>query len=64
MTPQAGVQEHKKGRFVKLTKQQSEQLNEEANRLYDKYNPRPHEHINVPKDQCIKEAKQRLGFSK
>jgi hypothetical protein len=49
---------------VKLTKQQSEQLNEEANRLYDKYNPRPHEHINVPKDQCIKEAKQRLGFSK
>ena len=47
----------------KLTKDQSIALNEEANRLFDKYNPRPHEKISVPKDQCIREAKKRLGLN-
>lgn len=47
-----------------LSKEDLLRINEEANRLYDAYNPRPHQKINVPKDQCIREAKQRLGLSK
>lgn len=50
--------------MAKLSKDDSLRLNEEANRLYDKYNPKPHEKISVPKDQCIREAKKRLGLDK
>lgn len=48
---------------MKLTKAQRLKLNEEADRLYDRYNPRPHQHIYVPRDQCVREAAERLGFT-
>lgn len=50
--------------MAKQSKEDRLRVNEEANRLYDKYNPKPHEKISVPKDQCIREARQRLGLDK
>lgn len=49
---------------MKLSKEDRLRIDEEANRIYDKYNPRPHQKISVKKDQCIREAKKRLGLDK
>ena len=42
------------------TAEQRSALDEEANRLYDKHNPRPHQRISVSKDQCIREALEQI----
>jgi hypothetical protein len=45
---------------VKLTRQQREQIDALALRIYDGANPRPFERINRSKHDCIKEARTRL----
>lgn len=42
------------------TAEQRRALDEEANRLYDKRNPRPHQRIRVSKEQCIREALRQI----
>jgi hypothetical protein len=44
----------------KLTKEQSEAVEREALRLYDKYNPDADVKINVSKQECINRARAKL----
>ena len=44
----------------KLTKEQSDEVEREALRLYDKLNPRSEIKINVGKSECIRRAEEKL----
>ena len=45
-----------------MPSRQAREVEAEALRLYDKYNPEPDSVINVPKDVCIRQAQRKLGI--
>lgn len=44
----------------KLSRKDRDRIEAEALKLYDELNPRPFSKINVPKDECIKRAREKL----
>ena len=51
-------------KLTKLTKEQSDAVEQEALRMYDQQNPRPDRRIKVSKAKCIKDAREKLYPSK